>query len=92
MLVVSPLISLMHDQVRSIRPVCGSSPVLLTEEAAPCESELKHCTWSHIFASLKALVEAQKWKGLLLTSKVVYSLVAVVIDETHCIAHCTVKW
>ena len=42
----------------------------------------------HIFASPEALLQSVKWQKLLLNPDVVNGLVALVIDEAHCI----VKW
>ncbi len=88
-LVVSPLLALMRDQAQKLRQIRGANPLLLSEEAAPSnDSDVAVSTWTHILASPEALLESRRWRNLLLTPEVVNSLVAVVIDEAHCI----VKW
>ena len=88
-LVVSPLLALMQDQVHKLRQVPGAKPLLLSEESAPEEgSDMAAGRWTHIFASPEALLESPRWRKLLLSSAMVNSFAAVVIDEAHCI----VKW
>lgn len=87
-LVVSPLLALMQDQAHKLKQVCGANPFLLSEEAVPDYSDLSVIAWTHILASPEALLEAPRWRKLLLTPEVVNNIVAVVIDEAHCI----VKW
>ncbi len=84
-LIVSPLVALMRDQTHKLRQVQGANPILLSDEADCDES---YCGWTHILASPEALLESPRWEGLLLRPELVKSLVAVVIDEAHCI----VKW
>ena len=87
-LVVSPLLALMQDQAHKLRQVPGAKPVLLSEESAPEEGDMAAGRWTHIFASPEVLLESPRWRKLLLSSAIVNSFVAVVIDEAHCI----VKW
>ncbi len=87
-LVVSPLLALMHDQVRKLRQIPGAKPLLLSEESAPDVDDMVSGGWTHILASPEALLESRRWRKLLLSSELMGSLVAVVIDEAHCI----VKW
>ena len=78
----------MQDQAHKLRQVPGAKPVLLSEESAPEEGDMAVGRWTHIFASREALLESPRWRKLLLSSAIVNSFVAVVIDEAHCI----VKW
>ena len=87
-LVVSPLVALMQDQAHKLKQVQGANPILLSEESARKDSEVLDAAWTHILASPEALLDSPKWKDLLLNSELMNRLVAVVIDEAHCI----VKW
>ena len=85
-LVVSPLLALMEDQANKLRRLPGAKPLLLSEESAP--EDIAGSGWTHIFASPEALLESPRWRSLLLDSSLMNSIVAVVVDEAHCI----VKW
>ena len=85
-LVVSPLIALMQDQAKKLSRVAGVVPLLLTEDTGHMPGD--GGDWTHILASPEALLESPRGRKLLLSSDVVNSLVAVVVDEAHCI----VKW
>jgi len=87
-LIVSPLIALMQDQAHKLKRLPGANPLLLSEEVAPEDGDMAGGGWTHIFASPEALLESRRWRKLLLSSDLMSSIVAVVIDEAHCI----VKW
>lgn len=81
-LIVSPLLALMQDQADKLRQVPGAKPLLLSEETTLEDDSVKN---THILASL---LESSRWRKLLLNTELMGNLVAVVIDEAHCI----VKW
>ena len=83
MLIVSPLLALMQDQADKLRQVPGAKPLLLSETTLE-DYNLN----THILASPEALLESPRWRNLLLKAELMGNLVAVVIDEAHCI----VKW
>ena len=87
-LIVSPLIALMRDQVaslssRSVRAayLCRSCPE--NDDGAIVNGE-----YSHLFTSPKAILKDSKWRKMLLSSVYTKNLIAIAIDEAHCI----VKW
>ena len=76
-LVVSPLVALMKDQASKLSRVAGTVPLLLTEQSG------------HIaVANPEALLATSRGRKMLLCSDLVRSVVAVAVDEAHCI----VKW
>ena len=89
-LVVSPLVALMIDQVKSLRSrdvkcsiVTSSSGIdkdLLATDSSLCEDSLLFCT-------PEALVRS-KWRFAIDVPKVSSRIVALVIDEAHCVS----KW
>ena len=85
-LVASPLIALMHDQVQRLRQVTAATPVILSEDSQ--KQEGGSSCWTHVFASPEALLSSRKGRQLLLSEELKQNLVALVIDEAHCI----VKW
>ena len=79
-LIISPLISLMDYQISSLK----CSAVLLHKDldsAALVEN-------SHVFCSSERLLSSPKWRKVLMVDSVAEQLVAIYIDEAHCI----VKW
>lgn len=89
-LVVSPLIALMKDQVASITAM-GMSAVYVTDKqttASPAKTLLQDGSYQIIFISPEALLSGTEWKRLLCTDVYRESLAAFIIDEAHCIK----KW
>ena len=86
-LVISPLVALMHDQVERLTAITGARPVYLSEEpSTQLQSDDK--AWTHIFASPEALLNSRRGRQLLLSQELKQRLVTIAIDEAHCI----VKW
>ena len=84
-LVLSPLTALMSDQNNKMKTVTGAKPLLLAKDQ---QLHMMSREWTHIFASPETLFDTEKGRQLLLSESFVHSLVAVAIDEAHCI----VKW
>ena len=83
-IVISPLVSLMSDQVYKLKSVGITSVAQLPEELPHAESKI-----THLFASPEALIESSRWRKLLLENDdFVNNILAIVVDEAHCI----VKW
>ena len=87
-LVVSPLISLMADQAKKLHDRKFKAVARLSEEAPEATfQDLLSGKVTHILASPEALLST-KWRKLLLEPKFVDNIVAVAVDEAHCI----MKW
>ena len=93
-IVVSPLVSLMVDQVRSLKSkgvhavVISSSSrenTIVDREFRATETSLSSA--SLIFSSLEALTHT-KWREALENPVVSHRVCAVVVDEAHCVS----KW
>ena len=91
--VVSPLVALMTDQVQSLRKKGIDAVVIssdrrgeaVADDFVACESSLK--TASLIFCSPEALVQT-KWRETMEKPGVSDRVCAIVVDEAHCIS----KW
>ena len=91
-IVISPLISLMVDQVRNLR-ASGVEAVVISsvsrqsvdEEFLANEENLRSC--SLIYSSPEALLHT-KWREVFENSLVTDRVCAVVVDEAHCVS----KW
>ena len=90
MLVVSPLIALMQDQVKAITAM-GMSAVQITDKEVSMSTEkekLKNAEFQIIFISPEALVGGMEWRSMLATNVYQSRLIAFVVDEADCIK----KW
>ena len=90
-IVVSPLISLMADQVGRLRRR-GARAAMLSSRCATIDKSLLAtendlCTCNFLFGSPEALITS-KWREAMDCRKVAERIVAVVIDEAHCVS----KW
>ena len=89
-LVVSPLIALMKDQVDSINAM-GLSAIHISDRqfiSTTVKQSVKHGEYQLIFISPEALICCMEWRSMLSTKIYQKNLVAFVIDEANCIK----KW
>ena len=86
-LVVSPLVSLMQDQVDKLNKMSGAKAVFLSRESSSPE-DILDAQYTHLFASPEAILGVKKWRDILHSSHFSSNLLAIAIDEPHCI----VKW
>ena len=87
-LVISPLVSLMMDQVVNLRGRGVSAAIMSSgdsvgEELLAGEEELAKC--SLLFCAPEALV-GSKWREILSKPVISDRIVAVIIDEAHCVS------
>lgn len=90
-LVVSPLLSLMADQVASLQRR-GARASMLSSKYATLDNTLLAtekdlCTCNFLFGSPEALLTS-KWREAIDCPDVTQRIIAVVIDEAHCVS----KW
>ncbi len=89
-LVVSPLIALMSDQVASIAAL-GLSAAYVTDKKSTSSSvrmAIKKGEYQIVFISPKALFLSPEWRSRLSSDIYRSNLVGFIIDEAHCIK----KW
>ena len=89
-LIVSPLISLMQDQVASLR--CKGFRASLCISVNQRQRDGQDDPWnsedSYIFASPEGLLGVSQWRKIILSDGFRDNILALVIDEAHCVA----KW
>ena len=85
--VISPLLSLMHDQVTKLVSK-GVKAVCVSGDAVDFQADILDGRVTHVFGSPEAFVGTTKWRSLFLDARFVGRIVALAIDEAHCI----VKW
>ena len=81
-IVVSPLVALMKDQVRAITERNVQSVFVgdVDDEEEVCEGK-----YLLVFISLESLLMDPTWRNMLLSPIYQENLVALVIDEAHCV-------
>ena len=90
-LVVSPLLALMVDQVSSLRKrgvACGIMSDSEGVDKAMLVSEKELHTYHLLFCAPEALISVQRWRQLLCNPPLDQSIVAIAVDEAHCVS----KW
>lgn len=85
-IVVAPLLSLMEDQIGKINGRPGLGRAIQLTGGLPSEGEIDAA--SFVFTSPEALLSKNECRNLLLNDDFVARIIAVVVDEAHCIA----KW
>ena len=89
-IVVSPLISLMLDQVRSlrsrsVRAAIMSSGSKIDKEFLVTDEDIRKC--SLLFCAPEA-IDTSKWRNMIAKPEFSSRVVAIVVDEAHCVS----KW
>ena len=91
-LVISPLISLMVDQVSSLRSrgVCAtvlSSQGSIEKSLLATKGDLSNPgQFSLLFAAPEALISVEKWRTRFLQPPLCDRVVAIAVDEAHCLS------
>ena len=80
--VVSPLISLMEDQVNHLRSL-GLSAVNITSQAENDHSKIENGKYSVVFGSPEAWLMNERWRNMLGNDVYKSKLCAIAIDEAR---------
>ena len=86
--VVAPLLSLVEDQVVKVNKTTGLGKAVQLKQGAVYEKLREDEEIAFMFTSPEALLNSEDSKKLLLCDDFVERVVALVVDEAHCIA----KW
>lgn len=92
-IVVSPLVSLMADQVASLRSRGVSAAIMsghkgVDKALLATDKDVEAGKFSLLFCAPEAIIGSEKWRELLLRPPLSERVVAVAIDEAHCVS----KW
>ncbi|XP_020912974.1 uncharacterized protein LOC110250699 [Exaiptasia diaphana] len=85
-LVISPLQSLMEDQVSYLKSLGLSAVALHEEQSDNILEKVESGKFMYVFASPEKMLSTTKWRRLFDNSSFKKSLIAVVVDEAHCIS------
>ena len=83
-IVVSPLVSLMKDQVRSCKER-GINAAAICSDERELEKEAAKGAYQLIYISPEMLLGTNKWRAILTSDLFQSRLVGVVVDEAHCV-------
>eukprot|EP00794_Sanderia_malayensis_P020986 gene20986-23039_t len=85
-LVITPLLSLMHDQVDFLNSKTGLSAAAIyqgqTEEVL---EDIADGVYSIVYASPESMLSSQRWRKIIAGSRFADCCVGIVFDEAHCI-------
>ncbi len=92
-IVISPLLSLMVDQVSSLRSRGVSATILsgnacVDKQYLASEADIKYGCFRLLYSCPEAVVGSDRWKQCLLEPPLCHTVVAVAVDK----AHCVYKW
>ena len=87
-LVVSPLISLMEDQVASYSAEGIKAAFIDCDSDVSTKSSVDEGAFQVVFFSSEALISNHRWRNMLQEEPYSSRLVALVIDKAHCVK----KW
>ena len=82
--VVSPLVSLMKDQVQKLRNL-GISAVTLSDIEEEDAKAVEKGVFSVVYGSPEAFLKIARWRKLLTSDKYRAKLCAIAVDEAHVI-------
>ena len=87
-IVVSPLLSLIKDQVQQVNENCGISAAGIYEGQSEdvCHS-IEEGNYSLLYASPESLLGKRRWRTLTSSQSFRQNCVAVVVDEAHCLVN-----
>jgi superfamily II DNA helicase RecQ len=85
MVVISPLTSLMEEQVSYLNSL-GIRTVCITDESKDkLIQDVMQGRYSHVYASPECLIATKNWRGIFASQTFLENLVGVAVDEAHCI-------
>ena len=84
-LVICPLLSLMHDQVASLRSKGIASAAIFQGQEESVLKDIEDNIFSVVYASPKSLLSSKRMRELLTCSTFAEYCVGIAIDEAHCI-------
>ena len=85
--VISPLVALMKDQVSFLRSLNVSAEFVSAEQVESVLKEIEAGKYQLVYASPESMLSADRWRRML-TSKVYQkNLIGIAVDEAHCISH-----
>ena len=82
----------MEDQVAYLRSFGLSAIALHDEQSEERLKEVEKGAFTYLFASPEKMLSVERWRKLLLTEHYRKFLVAITVDEAHCISQWGSSW
>ncbi len=82
--VLSPLVSLMQDQVRKYSPHLKCTSIG-DEGDKEVDDDILRGEYHVVYASPEAILKNPQWRNMVSSEEYVRNVVAIVVDEAHCI-------
>ena len=86
-LVISPLVSLMQDQVKKMAETAVSAAAIFEGQAEDVLEYIANGEYSLVYTSPEAMLESNRWRSILSSDHYRENCEVVVVDEAHCIVH-----
>ena len=84
MVVISPLKSLMEEQVSFLKSLKKPAVCITDESKDNVIEAVRQGRHSHVYASPECLLSTSKWRGISSSKAFLENLVGVAVDEAHC--------
>eukprot|EP00112_Aurelia_sp_Birch-Aquarium-sp1_P023416 Seg6977.1 transcript_id=Seg6977.1/GoldUCD/mRNA.D3Y31 product="ATP-dependent DNA helicase RecQ" protein_id=Seg6977.1/GoldUCD/D3Y31 len=85
-LVISPLLSLMHDQIKYVNTQTGLSAAgIFKGQDQSVLADIENGMYSIIYASPESVLSSSRWRHILSGSRFADCCIGIAIDEAHCI-------
>ena len=84
--IISPLKTLMEDQVAYLKSLGLSATALHDEQSEEILKKVEKGNFTYLFASPEKMLSVNRWRKLMSSNEYRRSLVAIAIDEAHCIS------
>ena len=84
-IVISPLVSLMEDQVNSLTELKIKAAAVGDDKAI--NTKIENGEYSVVFTSPESLLGNGRWRSMLSSDIYKKNLIGIVVDEAHCISH-----
>lgn len=85
-IIISPLKTLMEDQVAFLRSLGLSAIALHDEQSEERLKQVEKGAFTYLFASPEKMLSVERWRKLLSSEHYRKFLVAITVDEAHCIS------
>lgn len=85
-LVISPLLSLMHDQIKYVNTQTGLSAAgIFKGQDQSVLADIENGMYSIVYASPESVLSSSRWRHILSGSRFADCCIGIAIDEAHCI-------
>ena len=87
-IVISPLVALMNDQVASLQKCNIAAASVFSEQDAEVLNDVENgIKFSIVYASPESMLSVSRWRRMLSTETYKKRLIGIAVDEAHCISH-----